>query len=431
MRNNIVHIGADELKYEIRAILKIAHKLEATGIQMTWENIGDPVAKGHTLPSWIKEIIMHELQDDLSFAYCPTKGLDPTRQFLAEKNNKLGGAQITAEDILFFNGIGDAISTFYHYLRRETRVIGPSPAYSTHSSAEAAHAGAPHLTYDLNPNNHWMPDVQDIYNKVKYNPQISGILLINPDNPTGAVYSKELLKEIVTIAKEFDLFVVADEIYMTTTYNGTQHTPLANVIEDVPGISMKGISKEFPWPGARCGWIESYNTDKDTVFARFVKSLEDAKMLEVCSTTLPQKVIPKIMTHPNYENYHKERCLFFEKRANEAYETLKEIKGMLVNRANGAFYFSPIFNDGVLNQNQKLPVSIEAQNILNPHLEGINFDKRFVLYLMASTGICLVPLSEFNSKLQGFRMTLLEADDVKFSDTCQRLKQAIEEYLES
>lgn len=431
MRNNIVHFGADKLKYEIRGILKIAYQLEKSGIEMVWENIGDPVAKGHKLPNWIKDIIKKELEDDLSFAYCPTKGLDQTREFLAEKNNQLGGAQITAEDIIFFNGIGDAISTFYHYLRRSSRVIGPSPAYSTHSSAEAAHAGARHLTYDLLPKKNWMPDIDDIYNKVKYNPLISGILLINPDNPTGAVYPRETLEKIVAIAREFDLFLVADEIYMQTTYNGTKHIALSEVIGDLPAVSMKGISKEFPWPGARCGWIEAYNTDRDPVFARFIQTLEDAKMLEVCSTTLPQKVIPEIMSHENYASYHIERCKLFEDRANEAAKILGEVDGMVVNPANGAFYFSPIFEEGVLNDRQTLPISDEAYEIIDPSLKNANPDKRLVFYLMANTGICLVPLSEFNCNLQGFRMTLLEADDAVFTQTCVRLKEAIEGYIKS
>ena len=431
MRNDIVHIGADELKYEIRGIIDVAKKLENTGLNMTWENIGDPVAKGHHIPEWMKEIIKEELENDLTYAYCPTKGLQDTREFLAKHNNVRGGAQITAEDILFFNGLGDAISTFYNYLRRQVRVLGPAPAYSTHSSAEGAHAGAPHLTYDLDPHNNWMPDLEDIYNKVKYNPQISGVLIINPDNPTGAVYPKEVLDRIVEIAKEFDLFILADEIYQTTYFNGEEFVSLAEVIGDVPGISMKGISKEFPWPGSRCGWIESYNKDKDEIFARFVKTLEDAKMLEVCSTTHPQKTIPKVMQHPEYDNYHKQRNAFFERRSNEVYETLKDIDGLVINRTNGAFYFSVVFENNALNNNQKLDISAEHEVIISPELVGAENDKRFALYLMAHTGICVVPLTGFNCSLQGFRMTLLESDDEKFTWICQQLKEAIQNYLQS
>ena len=110
------------------------------------------------------------MDENKTFAYNPTKGLLSTREFLAKKRNSKNGARITADDICFFNGLGDAISKIYTYLRKETRVIVPSPAYSTHSSAEAAHAGYPHITYNLLPEKNWLPDLKDLENKIKYNP---------------------------------------------------------------------------------------------------------------------------------------------------------------------------------------------------------------------------------------------------------------------
>ncbi|MEK7493596.1 MAG: aminotransferase class I/II-fold pyridoxal phosphate-dependent enzyme, partial [Patescibacteria group bacterium] len=187
MRNNIVHSGAEELTYEIRGIVTVAETLESLGVKIFWENIGDPVAKGEKIPAWIKEIVKQEIDLDKSFGYCPTKGLLATREFLAAQRNRNGGAHITPDDILFFNGLGDAISKVYTNLNREARVIGPSPAYSTHSSAEAAHADSPHITYGLLPKHDWLPDLDELRNRVKYNPAISGILIINPDNPTGMV----------------------------------------------------------------------------------------------------------------------------------------------------------------------------------------------------------------------------------------------------
>ena len=148
-------------------------------MEIFWENIGDPIQKNAIIPSWIKDIINDLTQNDKTYGYCDSKGILATREFLAERNNTLGGAQITPDDILFFNGLGDAIATLYHYLTPTTRVIGPSPAYSTHSSAEAAHANHHPLTYRLDPENHWYPDMDDLRNKVKYNPNIVAILLIN------------------------------------------------------------------------------------------------------------------------------------------------------------------------------------------------------------------------------------------------------------
>ena len=430
MRNNIVSLGADELKYEIREIVAVAKEFAKLGLEINWENIGDPVQKGEKIPDWIKAIITSTMKEDLTYAYSPTKGLDATREYLAAKANKNGGVKITKEDIIFFNGLGDAISKVYGQLRKEYRVIGPSPAYSTHSSAEASHAGSEYVSYRLDPNNHWYPDLNDLRMKVKYNPSISGILVINPDNPTGAVYPRDVLLEIVAIAKEYDLFVVCDEIYINLTYNGKKSVPLADVINGICGISMKGISKELPWPGARCGWIEVYNADKDPVFAKYIKSIVDDKMLEVCSTTLPQKVIPAIMSDARYEGHIAQRNAAYEKRSCIAYEFLKDIKGIIVNRTNGAFYMTVMFKENALTPKQKLAVAnSKANEMVELLVKDVALDKRFVYYLLAATGICVVPLTGFNCDLQGFRVTLLESDDAKFVWIFKTLKEKITEYL--
>jgi len=432
MRNNIVSLGADELKYEIREIVAVAKEFGKLGLEINWENIGDPVQKGEKLPDWIKDIIIATMKEDMTYAYSPTKGLDATREYLAQKANRNGGVKITKEDIIFFNGLGDAISKVYGQLRKEYRVIGPSPAYSTHSSAEASHAGSEYVSYRLDPKNLWYPDLNDLRMKVKYNPSISGILVINPDNPTGAVYPKEVLQEITAIAKEYDLFVVCDEIYINLTYNGKKAVPLADVINGVCGISMKGISKELPWPGARCGWIEVYNAEKDPVFAKYIKSIVDDKMLEVCSTTLPQRVIPAIMSDARYEAHIAGRSGMYEKRSRIAFDLLKDIDGIIVNRTNGAFYMTVMFREDVLTPTQKLAVAnAKAREKVEHLVKDVALDKRFVYYLLAATGICVVPLTGFNCDLKGFRVTLLESDDAKFEWIFKTLREKIREYLES
>ena len=263
MRRRLLGAGADELSYEIRAIVKKAEKVKALGQEIIWENIGDPVQKKAQVPAWIKDIISNLAQENETYSYCHSKGVYETRKFLADKSNAFGGVQISPEDILFFNGLGDAIAKIYQFLLPTARVIGPSPAYSTHSSGEAAHANDHPITYKLDPSNNWYPDMDDLYNKIKYNPNIVGILIINPDNPTGRVYPLEILKQFVKIAKEFNLFIITDEIYVNVTYNGAKAYSLAEYIEDVPGISLKGLSKEVPWPGSRCGWAKFYNREKD------------------------------------------------------------------------------------------------------------------------------------------------------------------------
>lgn len=434
MRQLLLRPGAEELNYEIRGIVKKARQIEALGYVMTWENIGDPIQKHNHVPDWMKSIIADLLNEDRTYGYADSKGVLETRQFLANLNNQKKGAQISAEDVLFFNGLGDAIAKLYQFLIPTARIIGPSPAYSTHSSAEAAHANSAPITYRLDPDNQWLPDLEDLYFKVKYNPSIVGILIINPDNPTGMVYPREVLEGFVKIAEEFSLLLIADEIYQNITYNGIRSVSLSELIGTRPAISLKGISKEFPWPGARCGWMEFYNRNASLEFAKLCQTLENAKMIEVCSTILPQLAIPKIMVHPKYKAYREAANAEIGLRSDWMREILGEIPGIKFNPTQGAFYNTIVFEEGLLNSNQTLPVEdSKLQMLLNSWLgdQAMPLDKRFVYYLLAAEQICVVPISSFCSDLRGFRVTLLEENEATFKNTFVRLGKSITSYLNS
>jgi aspartate/methionine/tyrosine aminotransferase len=241
-----------------------------------------------------------------------------------------------------------------------------------------------------------------------------GILIINPDNPTGMVYPLDTLKRIVEIAKEFNLFLLADEIYINITYNGARAYSLAEIIEDVPGISMKGISKELPWPGARCGWMEYYNRDKDEDFNRFCQALDNAKMIEVCSTKLPQLTIPKILGDPRFKVYREETNKNIGRRSKIISDILGTVQKLKITNVQiGGLVDSWVNNtDGTPKQD-------------------IALDKRFVYYLLAAKGVCVVPISSFCSELQGFRVTLLEEDEDTLIKTFTAIRDGIVEYLQS
>jgi aspartate/methionine/tyrosine aminotransferase len=432
MRRDIVHEGAGKLTYEIREIVAVAKRLQRAGVEITWENIGDPVQKGEKFPDWMKAIVSDLVMQDQSYAYSDTMGVPATREFLAAKVNERGGCKITADDIVFFNGLGDAVAKVFGFLRREARVIGPSPAYSTLSSAEAAHSGYDHMTYALDPKNGWLPDINELEQKARFNDSIAGILLINPDNPTGVVYTRELLLKIVDIARKNDLFVICDETYTHIVYNGAETVHLSEVIGEVPGMALRSISKEYPWPGARCGWLEVFNKEKSANFQTYLQSLIAAKRLEVCSTTLPQLSIPLIMGDARYPGHLKRRDLMFEGRAKEAYAALSGIEGVKVSLPQGAFYFSVYFDDGVLNDRQRIPIpNPDAQAIVEEIVRGVAPDKRLVYYLLGATGICGVPLTGFCSQRHGFRVTLLETDDAKRRWIYSTLASSIRAYLGS
>ncbi len=425
--------GGSGLTYDIRGIVPLANKIRSYGLEIIRENIGDPIEKGEHIPDWMKDIVVDIIRDDRSFAYSPTRGVDETREFLAGLVNSRGKTQISPDDIIFFNGLGDAIAHSYGSIQLDARVIMPQPTYSTHFMAEVLHASFPPSTYRMNPENNWCPDVSEIEQQVKSHKSIVGILLINPDNPTGFVYPVETLKKVVQIAREHDLFLMVDETYINIIYNGQKTLPISDLIDGVPAISMKGISKEFPWPGSRCGWIEVYNADKDPAFGRLINTIYNQKMSEVCSTTLPQMSIPRIMTHPEYQNYLRERIRHYEKLSNIACDILKKVPYLTVNRTNGAFYMSAVFKENVLNSRQTMAIKHkDIRACIEKEVSAqIEDDKRFVYYLLGATGICLVPLTSFFTPLPGFRMTLLDKDETEYERIVKTIAEKIVEYVES
>lgn len=428
MRRNIVHPGAGELHYEIRGIVGFAEALAQTGIDITWENIGDPIAKGEKVPQWIRDLIVEEVKtNNESYGYSPTKGLEAARQFLSDQRAKQGKARLEARNVLFFNGLGDAINKIYTWLNPEARVLGPNPAYPTHSALEAAHGHSAHITYNLHPDNGWLPDVKEVRQKVVDNPNVAGLLIINPDNPTGMVYPREILEEFVAIAKEYKLFLIADEIYSNLAYQKQDFTGLAEVADGVPTIILRGLSKEIPWPGSRCGWAEFYNVENDPDFGLYIRSIEEAKMTEVCSTTLPQTVFPAIFGDPRYSDHLHERQDTYKARAIKATEILNESPHLNVVQPKGAFYLAVTFSPGFMKKGINKPAANpSAQKLLDAALADIpkeDFDKRFCHQLLGATGICTVPLSTgFNSEVQGFRITLLESDDTVGTATLGAIK---------
>jgi aspartate/methionine/tyrosine aminotransferase len=432
MRANLVSPSSAHLSYAIRDIVAFADVVRQHGVEITWENIGDPIAKGETVAPWIREIVHDVLEIDDSWGYCPTEGFLEVREALAAHVNQRPGARVSAEDIIFFNGVADAVAKVYGFLSAHARVIGPSPAYSTHSSAESAHCALPHLTYDLDPENGWLPDLVDLRRKIQSNPSIAGILIINPNNPTGAVYPVEVLEEITALAREFGLVLVADEIYIHMVFPGAETVHLSEVATDVPAIVMRGISKELPWPGSRCGWIEVLNRFSDQNFSTYVDSVVAAKRLEVCSTSGPQLAIPRIFGDPRYSGHLAGRARMFAERAAEAYEALRGVPGIRVHRAQGAFYMTVLFEPGALNGQNRLPIADQRlRETVEQQCKGAAPDARFVYQLLGSTGICVVPLSGFYSPHAGFRFTLLETDDAKRTWIFRSLAEALSEYVES
>jgi aspartate/methionine/tyrosine aminotransferase len=195
---------------------------------------------------------------------------------------------------------------------------------------------------------------------------------------------------------------------------------------------MRGISKEYPWPGARCGWLEVLNKGRDRTFARYVDSLIAAKRLEVSSTTLPQMSIPLVMGDPRYPGHLEARERLFAERAEEVAEAFDGCEHVIVNKPRGAFYYTVMFKPGALRADQVLPIeSPRIAATVERMVAGVEPDKRFVYYLMGATGIVVVPLTGFQCAHHGFRGTLLETSDEKRAWILRTLRDSIDAYVGS
>jgi aspartate/methionine/tyrosine aminotransferase len=174
------------------------------------------------------------------------------------------------------------------------------------------------------------------------------------------------------------------------------------------------------------------NRSRDENFSRYCASLLAAKRLEVSSTTLPQMSIPRVMGDPRYATHLRRREVLFNGRAGEAMAAFAGCEHVVVNKPGGAFYFTVMFKDGLLNDHQTLPIESRAvRERIERMALGVAPDKRFVYYLMGATGIVVVPLSGFQSEHHGFRITLLESDDAKRAWILRTLRQAIDAYVAS
>jgi aspartate/methionine/tyrosine aminotransferase len=433
MRRPILPETAEKLPYEIREIVAVAEEIQALGKEITWENIGDPVAKGEVTPEWVKEIVKTAAGEDLSYAYSPTEGVLATRQFLAERHNEASPSQLLVDNILFFNGLGDAISNIYKHMHPQARVIGPDPTYPTHAAAEAAHADQPPITYRLDPGNGWQIDLEDLEQKLLENEDIVAILLVDPGNPTGVAFRGDVLRSVVELVDKYDCFIIADEIYSELRFGTAESAHITDFLGEVPALVLRGLSKVVPWPGSRCGWIEVFNIDKDVELEKYFHELVAAKTQEVCSTTLPQLVLPEIFSNERWLRHLKNRNEAYERKADILLEVLGDVEGLTVVKPNGAYYASLVFDAGVLTDKQTLPIeATKIAAVIAPLLEDIPLDKRFSYFLLSAEGICVVPLSSgFHSRFHGFRITLLEPDEKKFRGVIKRIKQAIEAYLAS
>ena len=238
--------------YEIRGpALQTARRMEEEGHRITKLNIGNPGAFGFEAPEEILQDVILNLPE--SQAYSDSKGLFSARKAVMHETQRLNIPGVGIEDIYLGNGVSELIVMAMQALLNDgDEILIPAPDYPLWTAAVTL-SGGKAVHYRCDESSDWNPDLEDL--KSKINSRTKGIVVINPNNPTGAVYTRDLLEGIVKLAEENDLILFADEIYDKILYDDAKHIPLATLSEDILVVTFNGLSKSYRLAGFRSGWL--------------------------------------------------------------------------------------------------------------------------------------------------------------------------------
>ena len=266
------------VKYEIRGRLaRRALELERMGYEIIALNIGNPGLYGFRTPETMRLAMIENLQ--ASEAYCHQKGIFPAREAVVMQQQSRGVIGVTAEDVFIGNGVSELIDLTLRALVNDgDEVLVPSPDYPLWTAATVLN-GARAVHYPCRPENGFLPDPEEVERLVT--PRTRALVVINPNNPTGAVYPKPLLESLARLAERHRLVVFSDEIYDSMTYDEAEFTPLATLVHDTLCGTFSGLSKVYRACGYRVGWV-SFSGNRETA-DRYIESVELLSALRLCA----------------------------------------------------------------------------------------------------------------------------------------------------
>ena len=345
-----------------------AMKMQEEGIPVLKLNTGNPAAFGFGLPESIKNALTGHLEEGVG--YCDFQGMKKSREAICEYERKKGIKGITPEDVFIGNGVSEVVSfALPPLLNDNDEVLVPAPSYSLWGNSVYLAGGKP-VFYLCDEQSKWYPDMADIRSKIT--PKTKALVVINPNNPTGALYPEEVLRQLAQIAREFHLILFVDEIYDRLVMDDLTHISLASLAEDIPVVTMNGLSKSHCLCGYRCGWMVISGPRHLT--EEYKKGVVKLTSMRLCANTLGQMVIPAAledmetpaaMVRPGGRIYEQRKATI---------EELKKIDGLSFVKNSGAFYIFP-----------KLDI----------RKFQITDDKKFARDLLYATNILLVPGSGF------------------------------------
>ena len=321
------------ISYAIREVLIPARKLENQGIKILKLNIGDPIAYDFDTPRHIKDALYQAALDGYN-GYAPSEGYKELREEIAKREKRRNGMDYSIDDICVTTGVTEALQMFLaSTLNQGDELLIPGPTYPPYILITSLYGAKP-IAYATLEENEWQPDVDDIRKKI--NKRTKAIVIINPNNPTGALYPKKVIKEIIDIAAENNLLIVSDEIYDDIVYEGKQHAT-ASLAKDVSMITFNGFSKVYLVPGWRMGYVIFNSPDgeidlvKDAFF-RLARS-------RLCANSVAQRAM--IAALKGSQKHIGEMVSKLRKRRDYAYKRINEINGLSTTKPQGAFYIFP------------------------------------------------------------------------------------------
>ncbi len=360
----------NDVLYDIRGpVMHEAERLEHEGYRILKLNIGNPAPFGFEAP----EEVLVDMVRNLPTAqgYADSRGLYSARKAVMQYNQRMGIAGVEIDDIYIGNGVSELISMSLSALvNAGDEVLVPAPDYPLWTAATKLAAGTP-VHYRCDEQSDWFPDLDDLRSKIT--DRTVALVVINPNNPTGAVYSKELLEELVKIAIEHELVVFADEIYDKILYDDAKHTCIASLTDELLCVTLNGLSKTYRVAGFRSGWMTVSGAKSRA--SGYIEGLNMLASMRLCANVPAQHAIQSSLggyqsisefIHPGGRLYEQRQV---------AWEMVNAIPGVSCTKPKGALYLFP---------------KIDTKRF------GIRNDEQFVLDLLRSEQILLVQGSGFN-----------------------------------
>jgi alanine-synthesizing transaminase len=372
--------------YDIRGpIMDRARQMEEEGQKIIKLNIGNLAVFGFDAPEEIQQDMIRNLPN--SAGYSDSKGIFGARKAVMHETQKQGIKGVTLDDIYLGNGASELIVMATNgLLDNDDELLLPSPDYPLWTAATSLSGGTP-VHYMCEEANGWMPDIDDIRRKIT--PRTKGIVVINPNNPTGALYSDDLLQSIVNLAREHGLVIFADEVYDKVLYDGVKHTPIASLSTDVLTMTFNSLSKSYRSCGYRAGWMVVSGDKKPA--KDYIEGLNMLSNMRLCANVPGQWAIQTALGGHQSINELVGEGGRLRKQRDLAYDLITAIPGVSCVKPQAALYMFPKLDHKVY---------------------PIADDQQFFLELLQDTRVMLVQGTGFNwPQTDHFRIVFLPHED--------------------